>query len=282
MNVREHIIKIIENQSNGIFPFFIGLKEFIPELLPDRVTAIGAYTGVGKTYAVANFLNNLLNLGVKHKILVVTTEMSVADYEARLIYLRSGLYENDLYNITEESYKTLKREIDKYDELKLEGITIDYLYTNKFETIKQKSKNYDLIIIDYIQDLIVNDFYKPEDTMPVLAQELKDLKQGRHIVCISQINNKHKENKLNTLPFAYGVEFSRMIAHGLVLERVYKKSDDINREATNYILFKVSKNRYGNTGTLILKINKGHHFAELTYHEKVEFEEMRKSKVLEI
>lgn len=283
MNVREHIIKIIENESNGIFPFFDGLKKYIPELLPDRVTIVGAYTGIGKTYAVVNFLNKLLNLRVSHRVLVVTTEMSVADYEARLIYLRAGLYENDLYNINNQDYIKLKKELDKYDEIKLEGTTIDYLYTNKFETIKEKAKGYDLVIIDYIQDLIVNGLYKPEDTMPVLSQELKALKEKRHVVCISQINNRHREAKLTTLPYAYGVELSRMIAHGLVLERVYKKStNDLDREATNYILLKVAKNRYGDVGTLVLKINRGHYFTELDYVEKSDFEKMQRDRVLEI
>lgn len=281
INVREYLTNIIEDKGLNIPPFTPQLGEYIRGFRADRLSIIGAYTGVGKSYFVINVLDFILRSAYKTRVLVVSTEMSVDDYESRLVLMRAGLYENDLYNITSDSKKALFRSLESYEKSKLDNKNnITIIYENTWEKIAEhcKKNKYDLIILDYVQDISVNGLYRQEDTMPILAKKIEEIKTNAHVFCISQINNKHAEGNLFTLPFAYGLELSRKASHGIVLSRVKeKKGDEFSSRYTPYMVVNVMKNRGGKLGKFVMKVDRGHLYRQLDTREVLEFQNIKDS-----
>lgn len=278
-NLRQYFLDIKENTGLNIQPFFNPLAEYISGFRAGRITVIGAYTGIGKTYTIANILDIILKKQPKLRVLVVSTEMEVNDYEARIVLLRAGLYENHVYNLTQEQESRLLSKLGEYEDEQAKGNNnIEFVFENIFENLEErcKKKEYDLVIIDYIQDMVVQNKYKPEETMPILSQRLKSLKKDKHVMVVSQINNKHKEGSLSTLPFAYGTELGRVLAHAIVINRIeYKNSDKFKENFSDYLLFSVSKNRYGKTGKFILRVQPGHKFSEMSRIEQLDFDQKK-------
>jgi replicative DNA helicase len=274
MTLRAHFQKLISNTGNNLKAFYPEMNKYIRTFKPDRITGIGAYTGVGKSYAVTNLLDHVLLTQPELKVLVVSTEMSEIDYEARIILMRAGAYEDQLEAGNNAKITAVKEALDNYTQAKYKNVT--FLYENIWENFAPKAKDYDLIIIDYIQDVVIMGEYKPEHTMPILSHKLKELKEGRHVIAVSQVNNKHQEQKLNTLPYAYGVEFSRVIAHGIVMARIqYKDADKFQDKYTDYLLMQIAKNRYGQEGKIVLKIHPGHRMKPLTVEELQHLESIK-------
>lgn len=280
MNIKGQILQELQLYLDGKIKHipvgYSKLGYFINSFRKGRLSLIGAYTGAGKTFFVLNLVEEILKIAPSTKICIVSTEMSELDYITRLLCVRAGFYFQDFEREPEKFAPKLKEQLDNFT-LHSEIQPTIVGMVNKWEEIELQVSGFDIVIIDFIQDVSVDDKYKPEDTMPILTHKLRSVMQDSHVIAISQLNNKHIEHKLETFPFAFAVEMSRIVSHAILLKRIKIKDKQTGEKVYSpFLTVNILKNRYGAEGWFPLKIYPGHRFHELTQVELVEFENINK------
>lgn len=277
--VFDNIDNLLKKNNLGITTGFSKIDESVGRLQAGQLWTISAYTGTGKSNFILNMVKSILYDNSSLKLCVFSTELSDFDYMIRLYCMNQGIYKIQLQKDPGLYGPKIQQEaLDFYESfsdtnsLDIQGSII------KLEQIEEQlEKNkYDVIFIDYVQELTANGRYDVKDTMPIIAKRLKEmaLKYKTCIVAVSQVNNyamdKGKFNSENSqlMPISFGKELTHASHVVILLER--KKVNDVLDE---YLTVKIMKARDGQTGVIPLKIRPGYQLAPLSELELFDYKQ---------
>lgn len=236
---------------------FLGLEIFKDKVafFPRNIILIGATTGTGKTTTSANI--TLSTIRQNGKILILTNEENINDILNRIVFLLNGWAYTDHDKITEEQQKECSR---LYPFLLQRIEIIDDFYngvggtTTTLEGIKSiceaaKAKadsgqvQYDVIIIDYIQNVISSTNSANMEQWKVISNLGNYLDQFKNvyncpIVLLSQLKSSQDED----VDFKDRIEKSKAIMN-VATTAIEVRSDMANLKSE----FIIKKSRFKNS-----------------------------------
>lgn len=256
--------KNIETGYPGLYPCYDLLARTIRKIQPGHLIIVGAYTSVGKTAWLVDFICRQYRHGLDNPgIAVFSTEMSCEQYVLRMLANHTKI---PTWTITEnrctaEQTQDLIKAQVFFSQRNL------YLYDRlyRIEDIERtarmiKSRGLDILAIDYLQNLWGDGsiYERMSKLAPVLQYMAKDLQIT--IIALSQVSNQFQREKGAGGVFGYkgAGEIAASADLGIELER--------DPQAKERLIFKVSKNRHGRIGEGVLEYVNGY----VRFHEVVE------------
>lgn len=237
--------KNIEAGYPGLPPCYDLLRRTIRKVSPGHLFIVGAYTSVGKSAWLVDFICRMYG-GIENPgIAVFSTEMSAEQYLLRMISNRTGIpswaiTENKLYpdqteTFVKEQIFFSKRNLYLYDRLyKIEDIE------RTARLLKQRGL--DIIAIDYLQNLWGEGtiYDRMSRLAPLLQYLAKDLQIT--VIALSQVSNQFQREKGSGGVFGFkgAGEIAASADLAIELER--------DRDIKERMIFKVVKNRHGRLG----------------------------------
>jgi KaiC/GvpD/RAD55 family RecA-like ATPase len=219
MDAAKNPIPFICKTFDGVVPFF--RKNFI---------LVGARTGEGKSTAVANIAYTVLTKknpvnGKGYRVLVITNEERAEDFYNRVTSLIKGWHYTNHSEFTEEQRKEFRRMIPVLANggrltvvdnnhngshgvtTTLEGIE------SIFDSLLAKKEYYDIVLIDYYQNIISSkkDAYMKENDVQAKLTRMMDRYKNIYpapIVMMAQIMPPDKDDKT---PFQYRIKGRKII-----------------------------------------------------------------------
>lgn len=236
----------LDDQFRGVIPFFT-----------NNVILIGAPTGTGKSTITANIALQTVKQG--KKILVITNEEITKDVYNRVICLIKNWSYHDHSSITPEQVGTfneltpvLMQKMTVIDDHYGGGIgmttTIEGM-TTIFQKIIEEGNLYDVVVIDYYQNVesskksVELDIYKVQQKFCKLLDKYKSILKGP-VVVLAQVRDNDEKT-----PFKIRIEGKKDISNvaTMSLELV---ADRENRVTT----FTVRKARFPDTANNSYKL----------------------------
>lgn len=219
MEAAKHAMTFIDPLFDNKVPFF--RKNFI---------LVGARTGEGKSTAVANIAHTLLQeknpaLGRKRRILVLTNEERAEDFYNRITALLCGWHYTNHSKFTQEQRDMFHKMIPllaKDGRLTVidnnhngsHGVTtsIEGIAT-VFDNLIANEEWYDVILIDYYQNIIHSQKYPHWSENEVQAKLSRMMDKYKNvypapIVMFAQINPPDKDDKI---PFQHRIKGRKII-----------------------------------------------------------------------
>ena len=256
--------KNIENGYPGLWPCYDLLTRTIRKVSPGHLWVVGAYTSIGKSAWLVDFICRLYRHGIENPgIAVFSTEMACEQYLLRMLSNHTKI---PTWVITENSCNP-----DQTENLIKAQIFFSqrnlYLYDRlyKIEDIERtarmlKPHGLDIIAIDYIQNLWGEGsiYDRMSRLAPILQYLSKDL--GITIIALSQVSNQFQREKGSSGVF--GFKGAGEIAASADLGIELEKDPNIKER----VVFKVVKNRHGRIGEGVLEYAYGY----VKFHEVVE------------
>lgn len=212
MEAARHASTFIIPEFDNLVPFF--RKNFI---------LIGARTGEGKSTAVANIAFTSLQKG--RRVLVLTNEEKAEDFYNRVTALSQGWHYTNHNKFTEEQKAVFKRGIKvlaKDGKLTVvdnnhndsHGVTtsIEGIAT-VFDNLLENKEYYDVILIDYYQNIIHSQKYPhlSENEVQARLSRMMDKYKNSYpapIVMFAQITPPDKDDKI---PFQHRIKGRKII-----------------------------------------------------------------------
>lgn len=265
----------ISGKPLGMSTGFKDLDRMTGRIEEGNLVVIGGFPGVGKSYMVFNMIDRMREEKADLKVAVFSTELSEDDYILRYICMRLGIWKNQLQDhvitYAEEIKKQLKSLLDKNNPFKLEIFgSITTLEQVEEQLLKDK---YDIVFIDFTQQLTARGHYDTKDCMPIVAKELKRIALERRIgiIAMSQVNlyamkSEFKQDETISPPFSYGKELNESASMAISLSR--KKTEGSFEDK---LIFDVVKAREGMIGRTLMQINPGYRLNEIPYEERVSY-----------
>lgn len=256
--------KNIETGYPGLHPCYDLLARTIRKVSPGHLWICGAYTSIGKSAWLVDFICRMYRHGMDNPgIAVFSTEMSCEQYVLRMLANHTKI---PTWTITEnrctaeQTQEIIKAQVF-FSQRNL------YLYDRlyRIEDIERtarllKSRGLDILCIDYLQNLWGDGsiYERMSKLAPILQYLAKDLQIT--IIALSQISNQSQREKGAGGVFGYkgAGEIAASADLGIELER-----DPQNKER---LIFKVSKNRHGRVGEGVLEYVNGY----VKFHEVLE------------
>lgn len=248
--IMRQLIKHIEIGYPGLYPCYDILARTIRKVSPGHLWVVGAYTSVGKSAWLCDFICRMYRHGLDNPgIAIFSTEMSCEQYLVRILSNETGL---SGWNITENTMKADKRaDLVRaqvyYSERNL------YLYDRlyKYEDIertarKLKERRLDILCIDYLQNMwgegkIYDRMSRLAPLLQYLAKELQVT-----IIALSQVSNEHaKEKETKIYGYKGAGEIAAAADLGIELVRDPQRKE--------FLSFRVEKNRHGSVDDAYLK-----------------------------
>jgi replicative DNA helicase len=246
----------IEKGYPGIHPCYNLLSRTIRKVSPGHLWVVGAYTSVGKSAWLVDFICRIYRYGMDNPgIAIFLTEMSCEQYLLREL---SNYTTIPTWAITENSCRPEQiaalikaqvffstRNLYLYDRL--------YRIEDMERTARMlKGKGLDIIAIDYLQNLWGEGsiYERMSRLAPVLQYLAKDLQVT--IIALSQVSNQFQREKGSGGVFGYkgAGEIAASADIGIELER--------DQTVKEKMIFKVVKNRHGRIGEGVLEYVHGY------------------------
>jgi len=219
MDAAKYPLPFICDTFSGVVPFF--RKNFI---------LVGARTGEGKSTAVANIAYRVLRdrhpvTGKGYRTLVITNEERAEDFYNRVSSLNKGWHYTNHSEFTEEQRKEFKRMIpilasggrltvidDNHGGSHGVTTTIEGI-EGIFESLIKNEEWYDVVIIDYYQNVIASKKNPHMNEYEVQAQLTRLMDRYKNIypapiVMMAQITPPDEKNKT---PFQYRIAGRKVI-----------------------------------------------------------------------
>jgi replicative DNA helicase len=257
--------------KSGIDFGYESIQDLTGKMRKGQLWTVGGLTGIGKSYFILNIINGISKYK-KLNICIFAVEMSTQEYFKRLACMREGIYTSQLYANPDKYVENIKKQIDKLSQDFPEQDRIFEVHGNifSFEQIEKilGTREIDLIIIDYVQELTVQNKYSEHETMPILAKKIHNLvnKHNAIVVAVSQLNN-YATNidaaKSQSQPFSFGKQLIN--ASDVALQLFRMKKDGVLQK---HLIVHASKVRDGIQGITALNINDGYRLSDLDYIER--------------
>lgn len=255
----------IESGYTGLHPCYDLLARTIRKVSPGHLYVVGAYTSVGKSAWLVDFICRMYRHGMQNPgIAVFSTEMSSEQYLLRMLSNHTSI---PTWTITENTCRA--EQIESLIKAQVFFSTRNlYLYDRlyKVEDIERavrmlKSRGLDIVAIDYLQNIWGEGkiYDRMSRLSPILQYLAKDLDVT--IIALSQVSNEHVRSKGGSggvFGYKGAGEIAASADLGIELER---DPDDKAK-----VIFRVGKNRHGRVGQGVLKYVDGY----TKFHEEVQ------------
>lgn len=276
----------IDGSIVGMTTGFNRLDYFTGKLHPGNLVVLGGYTGTGKSMFLLNMINNIMENEKGKRIAIFSTELTREAYIFRYMCMRAGIWKLTFDREPQKHAARMQMAFEEYKEyITTNPNTMDIFggITN-YDEIKTAvlANSYDLIFVDYLQELSVGSIHVTKDAMDLLGKNFKGMALDRKmaVVLVSQVNNysMSKENdpsKTQLHPFAFGKEISNASHISLVLQR-----DKQDSSFSPILQCHILKARDGETGVVPLLINDGYRLEEVDKDTAKQMHEVWKTELL--
>lgn len=247
MEAAKHAMEFINPVFDNIIPFF--RKNFI---------LIGARTGEGKSTAVANIAFTTMTkinpqTGKTRRVLVLTNEERAEDFYNRITALSRGWHYTNHNKFTEEQRTTFRKMIpilagsgrltvvdNNHNESHGVTTTLEGIATI-FDNLIANKEYYDVILIDYYQNIISSQKYPnlSENEVQARLSRMMDKYKNSYpapIVMFAQINAPDEKDKV---PFQY-----RIKGRKIIMDPATCAVEMIRNTKELYTLWKIHKSRF--------------------------------------
>lgn len=250
------------------------LDRNVGRLKKQQIWTIGGYNGTGKSFYVLNWIDAIFNEYVANKkrmampkIGVFSTELDAKYYMQRHVMMRAGMWSIVFENEPTKYYKRVTDALQEYTEERLCNVGSLNIFggianVEEIEKIVGGTEWVpDVIFIDHVQDLTVthNDriFVNEADCMAIIPERLQRIAIDKNIavVAISQVNNysvKENSSTSRLAPFSNGKILNNKSHCQFLLER-----ERVGDKLSQYLEISVIKNRSGNYGNAVARIDPG-------------------------
>lgn len=230
------------------------LSRTIRKVSPGHLWVLGAYTSVGKSAWLVDFICRMYRGLNNPGIAVFSTEMSCEQYLLRMLSNNTGI---PSWAITENKLRPEQIEAVIRAQVLLSKHNL-YLYDRiyKIEDMERtarmlKDRGLDIIGIDYLQNMWGEGtiYERMSRLAPVLQYLAKELQVT--IIALSQVSNQFQREKGSGGVFGYkgAGEIAASADLGIELERDLKCKERM--------IFRVAKNRHGRIGEGVLEYVSG-------------------------
>jgi len=255
-SVIQQLNQNIEAGYPGLPPCYDLLARTIRKVSPGHLWVCGAYTSVGKSAWLVDFIVRMYRNGIYNPgIAVFSTEMSCEQYLVRTL---SNYTTIPGWTITEKKMTPQQEAIMVQAQVFFSTRNL-YLYDRiyKIEDIEStarmlKEKGLDIIAIDYIQNMWGDGsiYEKMSRLAPILQYLAKDLQIT--VIALSQVSNQFQREKGagGVFGFKGAGEIAASADLAIELER--------DKAIKERMIFKVSKNRHGRTSEGVLEYVNGY------------------------
>lgn len=220
---------------------FAGLDGFLHGgFLRQELEVIGGFTGVGKSYVSGQIFLNLALQGFKcaYFSLEISNEMLVS----RLVGGMSGIHPMDLISGSVR-FELIDDRAKAEAELALNSDFLSfYDDVYELEQIKKevKENEYDFIVVDFIQNVVVQGNNDEYTRLTMIARDLQLLAKEANccILVLSQLSNKVAQGGGATVEYKGSGAIAHVCDLGFVIERTGDFTD-------NELTMTLKKNRRG-------------------------------------
>lgn len=242
-----------EGRTGGVKTGFYKIDDLIGYLERGDLIVIGARPGVGKSALVMQMASNMVKQGLK--IAFYNMEMSEEQIYERLLSYLTGLGVTRIKRAI--NYTNNEQELVDNANAILENDYKNLIIITGSKTMSQiraecRHKDYDVVIVDYLQLIIPETTYKGNRFAEVgeISRDLKALAREKNIpvIALSQLNrvsDETKEPTMNELREAGNIE-----QDASVIMLMWNTNQERTEKG-----FKVDKNRQGKTGKIDLKFD---------------------------
>lgn len=266
MKYTEEINKIIQTQRDKIMGKVVGfstghtmIDNTAGRLKEGEIMVVGGYTGTGKSYYLLHLVDNLIKEN-KNKLAVFSTELKAENYILRHACMSMGIWTLDVQKHPQMHFDGLWEHLNSFSAKIAPQLDI-FGAVSSYEEIERqvKGNNYDIVMIDYIQDLSIRKYYEEKDAMPLLARELDKLalETNTAIIVASQLNNEagrqFKQESQRLAPLSFGKQLSQKATTILTLNR-----EKISGKLSDVLEIHITKARNGMLGVTGMYIDKGY------------------------
>ena len=247
MEAAKHAMEFINPVFDNIIPFF--RKNFI---------LIGARTGEGKSTAVANIAFTTMTkinpqTNKTRRVLVITNEERAEDFYNRITALSRGWHYTNHNKFTQEQRDAFRKMIPVLagsgrltvidnNHNKSHGVTTTLEgISTIFDNLLANKEYYDVILIDYYQNIISSQKYPnlSENEVQARLSRMMDKYKNEYpapIVMFAQINPPDKDDKS---PFQY-----RIKGRKIIMDPATCAVEMIRNTKELYTLWKIHKSRF--------------------------------------
>lgn len=242
---------------------YADLDKYIIGFKKSRLTIIGARTRVGKT----TFMINLIRKIPKKKIYVFTAEMTWKEQVMKLACLEAGIEYNRMENgnLSSNDIHRIHAAKKKIDEL-YEMVNLNEKVSPKISEMKMLLQRYkmvyglDMVFIDHLGLLQADKKHESRQyELEYISKSLKEMAKDLDVavVCLAQLNRDFEKRETQRAPRLSDLRGSGSIEQDadviLLLNRPELEDAKVKKDIMEVY---VSKNRFGQTGFIDLKMNK--------------------------
>lgn len=271
---------LIDGKPKGWSYGFESLDDSLGRIQAGQLITIGGFTGAGKSFFALNMVKNLKSKGVK--IAIFSSELSTKEYLTRYACMLEGIWRIQLTKEPKKYFRGIENQFAKLSKERIDGEVIDiYGDIIKLEQVEQvlKETHYDLVFVDFIQNISYKNKFDEKDKMPIIADALKKItiKHDCAMVVMSQMNISAMSSKPDNIynhGFSYGKELSHM-SHTAI--KLMRRKDSEGKDMP-FVEVHIVKARDGQQGISVLKINSGYRLEALSDREIIEYQSLLKQK----
>lgn len=280
----DYVKSIITGIRIGYSLYFDNLEELTGRIEKGHIWIIGGFSGTGKSYFTLNLVEGILGAENPPTVGIFSTELSQSDYIKRLMFLRAGVYElaflknpKSYREVVEDNLEAVKLDPRFTDDMLLiwGDITTIEEVEDRLLALSKINKVPDIIVLDWVQQLSVDDTYSEKDAMPIIAKRIKKLTVAYKcaVIIVSQVNNyanakDYKIDSSQTAPFSFGKELNQVADVAIMLQRQRVKG-----KQSKHLAVRVTKARHGSTGIASFEVMSGFRIREITPLEGINMDE---------
>jgi len=242
-------MKIKKNRADGKIGEDTGfrfMQRAIHGFVKTFLYIVGAYTSVGKTAIMIQFIVGAIEKNPNIRMAVFSTEMACIHILLRLLANWTAIPSLSIFkgNLGPEDDQCIQRAYRHFSNKNL--WLFDNLYSvDGIERACEQIGNLDVVFIDFLQNLHGDGgIYERMSLIPLELQEMAK-KQNTCIVAMSQVSNESVKSSSPVIGFKGAGEIAAACDLGLWLER-----DQSEKEILKCY---IRKNRHGATGKITLK-----------------------------
>lgn len=277
MEAARYAMEFINPVFDNVIPFF--RKNFI---------LIGARTGEGKSTAVANIAFNTMTktnpqTGKTRRVLVLTNEERAEDFYNRITALSRGWHYTNHNKFTQEQRDTFSKMIpilassgrltvvdNNHNDSHGVTTTLEGIATI-FDNLIANKEYYDVILIDYYQNIISSQKYPnlSENEVQARLSRMMDKYKNSYpapIVMFAQINAPDEKDKI---PFQY-----RIKGRKIIMDPATCAVEMIRNTKELYTLWKIHKSRF--TEAIGQDIKTGYDYGRFVKYDSAFAEKVQK------